>query len=62
MTLKEVFERVIVLETKMDSAYTENKLTRHQFRVYVGWIVTLLIIDILQTIGLLFLSVRDGWR
>jgi len=47
ITLKEVFERIIVLETKFDAADNRNVGVRKLFRRYVFLLIILLILDIL---------------
>lgn len=43
---KDVLERVVVLETKMDLSFAENKKVRRQFQIYVVWLGVLTVLDI----------------
>lgn len=46
LSLKELFERLIVLETKLDMITVNDKSTKDRFTVYVAILLTLELINI----------------
>lgn len=54
ITLKEVFERVVSLETKFDMAKTENKDVTRRFRNYVYLMSFFLLTDTLLLFFMLY--------
>lgn len=50
ITTKEIFERIIVLETKLDGTVTEGNKVRRQFRHYVYILLAIQMLDILITV------------
>lgn len=55
ITLKEVYERVIVIEAKLDATSSGNVLTRRKFTQYVWWILFLLVVNLLATLVSIYL-------
>jgi len=65
ITTKELFERVIAIETKVDlNIESINKLdlyakaTRNKFRNYIFLLVGLTIIDVLSNVLMIYLQVK----
>lgn len=46
ITTKELYERIIALEVKFDTMWSENKKVRIQFRKYVQYLMLAILLDI----------------
>lgn len=60
ITIKEVYERVIVLEVKYDMKIAENRKTTKQFLGYVYFLAAIALADILFSIIAIYIHITMG--